>query len=215
MAYTAIILVQLGSTDTGLTLSAKLYDSSNVQQGSTITTGFTELGNGEYQWVVSLDDSFRGTARFYSGGSTYQTSLPINGSLYYLVAIKGRTDLIGSAEVEFSNPLVQEQSFTIVRGDDYSSALGNMPTYTNEDWPDLTGATVEFRCKHRYTGTYIDPIECEASGTTIAIPLPTEVTEDLAIGTDAYLFDVQATLPDGKVTLINGTMTVQEDVVDA
>lgn len=215
MSYQAVILVQLGSTDTGLTLSAKLFDVSNVQQGATVTTGFTELGNGEYEWVGTIPSGFEGTARFYSGGATYQTSLPINGTLEKLIAIQAKTALIGTAGVEFSNPLVTSDSLTLRRGDDYSANLGNAPSWTKDSWPDLSSADVEFAVKHRFTGISIEPIECEVSGSTVTVPIPSTVTASLSPGVDLYLFDVQATIEGERLTLVTGELTVTEDVVDA
>jgi hypothetical protein len=218
MSYTRSIIIKLGSTDTGLTLSAKLYDTANALS-STVTTGFTELSGGEYVWLATLADAFRGSIRFYSGGSTYQTSLAVNEESADIIAIKGKTDLIGTAGVDYSSPTVTDSTLEIVRGDDYSAAIGNRPAWSSTVWPDLTGATASFRAKNKFTGDYIDPITCAISGTTtqtVSVPLSSDVTEDLAVGRAVYLFDVQATLASGeRVTLITGSMTVVEDMVDA
>jgi hypothetical protein len=73
MAYNYLTVVKLGTTNTGLTLTAKLYDTGNSLI-ATVTSGFTELGDGEYTWYyTSMPDNFVGTIRFYNG-ATYLTS---------------------------------------------------------------------------------------------------------------------------------------------
>ncbi len=62
------ILIALASTQTGLTLSAQLYTSAGAASGSAITSGFTELGHGFYQWTYTLPSDFQGTATFSASG---------------------------------------------------------------------------------------------------------------------------------------------------
>ena len=49
----------------GLTLNAKLFDSSGAQTGATITTGFSDLGDGAYQYLATIPDGHVGTLKIY------------------------------------------------------------------------------------------------------------------------------------------------------
>ncbi len=49
----------------GLTLNAKLFDSAGTQTGSTITTGFNDLGDGAYQYLATIPDGHVGTLKIY------------------------------------------------------------------------------------------------------------------------------------------------------
>ena len=79
MAWTLDAIIKLAPSDTGLTLKCQLVNSDGTDNGEEITTGFTELAGGEYHWTHdAMPDGFRGFAKFLSGASTYQTSMPIN-----------------------------------------------------------------------------------------------------------------------------------------
>mgnify|MGYP003973156793 CR=1 FL=1 len=69
MAYTQNMNLALGSSKTGLTLVAQLVTSAGADTGSTITTGFSEIGGGNYLWNYdSFSDDFRGGVKFYESG---------------------------------------------------------------------------------------------------------------------------------------------------
>lgn len=72
--------VSLYRTDTGLTLSAQLKTDAGVNYGTLITTGFLEVGGGEYQWTYDLPDEFPGgPAVFYSAsGTKYETFISVS-----------------------------------------------------------------------------------------------------------------------------------------
>lgn len=71
MSYTLCISLALGSSKTGLTLNAQLLDSSLGVVGSAISSGFSEVGNGNYLWNYSgFPDGFRGGVKFYPQGSS-------------------------------------------------------------------------------------------------------------------------------------------------
>lgn len=77
-AYTLSFAVALGSTKTGLvgTLSAQLFagdapGSSAVPLGDPVTTGFTEIGLGNYCWIGEIPNrGFRGIVAFKVGSQT-------------------------------------------------------------------------------------------------------------------------------------------------
>ena len=71
MAFTYSIAISLGSKATGYTLGAQLVDSNGNDYGSQITSGFSEIGTGNYIWTYTgFPTGFRGGIKFY------QTSTP-------------------------------------------------------------------------------------------------------------------------------------------
>ena len=72
MSYILDISLNLGSASTGLTLKAQLVDTGGANVGSAVTTGFTEIGLGNYLWhYASFPDGHRGGVKFLnnSGGA--------------------------------------------------------------------------------------------------------------------------------------------------
>ena len=74
MSYHVSEPIILGVSNTGLTLYAKLINRDDgLQQGSNISSGFTELAVGDYRFEYdSVPDGFYGYAQFYnSAGDIY------------------------------------------------------------------------------------------------------------------------------------------------
>ncbi|CAN0480258.1 unnamed protein product, partial [Phaeothamnion confervicola] len=81
LAYRIRKKIGLGSNRTGLTLKGQLYDSAGATVGSEITTGFTELGGGDYEIDHSnCPDGFIGRILVYTGTlpSGYRASTTIS-----------------------------------------------------------------------------------------------------------------------------------------
>jgi len=69
MAYTLDISLALGGTKTGLTVAAQLVGATGANVGSEVTTGFAEIGNGNYLWhYTAFPDGHRGGVKFYESG---------------------------------------------------------------------------------------------------------------------------------------------------
>lgn len=68
MSYALIFAISLGSSQTGLSLNAQLIDSTGSNSGSPVTTGFVEIGSGNYLWNGTIPDDFYGIAAFNAGG---------------------------------------------------------------------------------------------------------------------------------------------------
>jgi len=67
--YTQNVNIGLGTSKTGLTLVAQLVTSAGVNTGSSITSGFSEIGAGNYLWTYdNFEDDFRGGVKFYESG---------------------------------------------------------------------------------------------------------------------------------------------------
>ena len=59
----------LGTSQTGLTMAAMIVDTSGGDVGSEITSGFTEIGQGNYLWhCTTMPDDHRGGVKFYEDG---------------------------------------------------------------------------------------------------------------------------------------------------
>lgn len=71
MSYTLNFSLALGASKTGLAdLRAQLVDSAGANSGSAISTGFIEIGTGNYLWSYgSFADGFRGGVKFYSNAT--------------------------------------------------------------------------------------------------------------------------------------------------
>ena len=68
MAYTLSIPIVLGAAATGKTLKAQLVDTAGADVGSAVTTGFVEIGKGNYGWTyAAFPDGFRGFVKVYEG----------------------------------------------------------------------------------------------------------------------------------------------------
>jgi len=72
--FTRIIPVILGSGLPSETLRAQLVDAAGVNVGTAVTTGFVNLGTGNYAWLyAAFPDGFRGGVKFLkdSDGTLY------------------------------------------------------------------------------------------------------------------------------------------------
>ena len=71
MSYTLNFSLSLGPGKAGLTdLRAQLVTSSGTNSGTAISTGFAEIGSGNYLWnYASFTDDFRGGVKFYSNAA--------------------------------------------------------------------------------------------------------------------------------------------------
>src|SRR5882724_9076878 len=70
MAYTLDYSIDLGAVNTGLTLTAQLVNTAGASVGGLISTGFTEIGVGNYLWhYAAFPDGHRGGVIFKSGAT--------------------------------------------------------------------------------------------------------------------------------------------------
>ena len=70
MNYTVCYPISLGATKVGLTLNAQLVDGDGDDVGSSITTGFAEIGDGNYSLTTDLPDDNLGIIKIYESGTT-------------------------------------------------------------------------------------------------------------------------------------------------
>ena len=150
-------------------------------------------------------------------------------ALGYIDDIKTKTDLISSGTaITITSPVTSDQDVEITAGDDFSSAGSNRLTWTEADYtgPDLSAATVTFRCQ--LTSLYeagAGAVALEVAGTisidgttnTYYVALTAVQTAALSptppADKKAYTYDLTVTLATGEtITKAVGAMTVLRDV---
>ncbi|MCI0398782.1 MAG: hypothetical protein L0322_28165 [Chloroflexi bacterium] len=107
----------------------------------------------------------------------------------------------------------------IVQGDDYNNSDGRAFSWSSDDWPDLTGATLAWAADNTRnpaeTHTAVPVVVAAGGGTqTIRLELTAAITGAMEAGSARYNFHIRATLAGGrKVTLISpkSTITVLAD----
>jgi hypothetical protein len=78
MAYTLTIPVVMGTGQGGLVLRAQLKDTAGVNVGGVVTTGFVDLGDGNYGWTGTIPDGFLGYVVFTDAGNTLEAVAAVN-----------------------------------------------------------------------------------------------------------------------------------------
>lgn len=147
---------------------------------------------------------------------SYHSAYPTTGTFgYYLDAAISTRSTLSAANLTVVSPASQTGALTLVHGDDYNASdTGREIAWTSTGWPDLTGASVTFTARRfgavaiTKAGTVVTP-----TGTAkIRVDLTSADTLAMMVGTDAYKYDVQVTLANGrKFTAVLSTITVQAD----
>lgn len=226
MAYTLDINIALGSSQTGLTLSAQLVDTAGANVGSAITTGFTEIGVGNYLWhYTGFPDAHRGGVKFSTTGGTLKAFVAINpeeaenlqGSL--TAARAAKLDLIGTGVATVSQPVQDSGDITTIRGDAYSNTDSRSLEWTTTAatvWPTLTGASVTFTARSLTNTSELTKTATVVTSTgaskKVRVELTPSDTSSMALG--PHKFDLQATLSGTtrRITLVRGVWTIKEDI---
>ena len=70
MSYPFAFSIALTTSDTGLTLYGQLVDTAGTNVGAQITTGFTEIGSGNYLLsVTAVPNNHRGGLEIYNNAN--------------------------------------------------------------------------------------------------------------------------------------------------
>lgn len=127
--------------------------------------------------------------------------------------------LITAGSITVTNPVSAETGdLELVRGDDYTASSGRvLPEWSSEDWAalDLTHAeSVTFKAKTRYSSDILTAAVTVVSDTAVRLDSLTHtLTDELAVSSGEYRFDVEAVLASGDiVTLAQGFLNIVEDV---
>jgi len=133
-----------------------------------------------------------------------------------LNVIEARTaNITAGTEINVVQPVAQDQTLTLVRGDDYSAADGRALQWTGY-FPDLTGATITFTIASRRDYQAIVQATCTAApGTegawTVTAELTSAQTSLLNPYDTSYVYDVEAVIDSRHVTLVRGRVEVLPD----
>jgi hypothetical protein len=95
--------IHLGPIYAGLTLAAQLVNTAGVVVGDPITTGFVEIGNGDYLWTATIPTSFQGGVKVYEAGSP--GAVLAIGAIQESAVNAGSTAYTNTVTDDSSNPL--------------------------------------------------------------------------------------------------------------
>jgi len=211
--------------EAGLTLSAQLVNSTGVNVGSEVTTGFTDFGLGYYLWhYAAFPDGHRGAVKFSAGG-VLKAIAAINPEEAENTDAKTSSRAAAGASipaVTIVSPVLTSGSVQLVRGDDYANADGRALTFNISDpsgagIPSLTGATVRFKTappgmSGTGTGLNVTGTVVTATGTTRTVRFELTSAQTVSLPPAAHSFDVEATLSTARViTLLQGQCIVLPD----
>jgi hypothetical protein len=191
--------ITLGSTDIGLTsdLRAQLMDTEAAPVGAAISTGFVEVGGGNYMLTCSIPSGHKGGIKFYNQSTddilAFAAINPEDDE--YKALIKAKTDTLGAGKVQVNSPVTPSGDATIYAGYDMTAANGLALDFLDPgDWPDLTGAQVTFAARNHdiftLQGVVLDP----GGANQIARFEPLAVDTAGLFESDKWFFDVYALL---------------------
>lgn len=197
MSYELIFVADFGASQTGLTLNAKLYNSAGAQVGSTIVSGFVEIGNGAYSYLATIPAGHRGTFVIYKASdAAVHVTFSVNPEEGEYAA-----GLVAGVVTINSAVSADGGTVTLYRGDDYLYAAGNALSWSGTAWS-LTGGTVNF-----YAGTIVQQGTITAA-TAFYVPLTGAQTLTLAAGHGEFLVRA-VTATAGTVTILRGDLIVE------
>jgi hypothetical protein len=221
MAYTLLIPINLGASQTGLSLKAQLF-ADGVAVGSEITTGFTEDGMGDYSWkYAGFPDDFRGIVKFYTGTlpSGYKARAAINPEEAENSDIKtseveggggGSDSLQRTAAIRVSDQQADSDDIYLTSGDSYSTANGRALHFLDVKslWPDLDAGTVNFYVQDSVIQAEV--VEDTGNNKEVKVELSSTDTAELAVGKSRYsLRHILDGTPDEVETLATGRVIVK------
>lgn len=225
--YTLDFAINLGASQTGLTLKAILVNSTGVVVGSEITTTFTEIGLGQYlAHLTAIPDSFRGGIKFYTGTlpSGLRAFSAINPQEAEFSDVKtssvsggggGSDSLQRTQAIRVSDQLNNSDDIYLTVGDSYSTDNGRAIHFIDIKalWPDLDAGTVKFYAQD----SIIDATVVTATSTPkeVKVELTSAQTAALSVGKSRYslrhVIDQVSPTPDDVETLAQGRLTVKEN----
>jgi hypothetical protein len=221
--YTLDFSINLGASQTGLTLKAILVNSSNVDVGSEMTSGFSEIGFGQYLFhCTTIPDAHRGGIKFYTG--TLPTGLKafaaINPQEAEFTDVKtssisgggGGDSLQRTAAIRVSDQQEDSEDIFITIGDSYSTDNGRAIHFldVNGLWPDLDEGTVKFFVQdEEVTATVVTATDIVKE---VKVELTSTVTAALAVARSRYTVrHILTGSPDEVEVLAQGKAIVKDN----
>jgi hypothetical protein len=128
MAYTFSKILTLGAGETGLTLTAALFDTEKVSAAGLSTTEMSEVaaGSGTYIWAGTIPDSHRGYITF-SDGATFKAAVSVNPEEAENTDVKTSTRTSSSATwAVLTSSGLSSDNISAVRGDSWSIDFTNL-----------------------------------------------------------------------------------------
>ncbi len=151
MAYAMCYGLNLGSANAGLADLRAQLRSAGADVGAAISTGFTDEGNGCYEWqYASFPDSFRGSVKFYSNAAPATT-----------------LGIVGANPEDGENIDAKTTSRSSHSAADVVTALGTGSTLTAIPWNAVWDAEVQSECTDALNA-YDPPTNAEMEARTLA-----------------------------------------------
>jgi hypothetical protein len=206
--YKATIGVVLGVSKTGQSLKAQLVSPSGTLVGSLISSGFVEIGQGNYMWTYDqFPASFRGGVKFFAGNNL-MAFMTINPELLEYVDAPISSRLTSAIKVPtFSIPVVADEGTPVVfrQTDDYFASEGRSIDVSSEAWPPLAEAVVRLTVKSKKPG-FIKVLPVLPDNT---VRLELSSAELAQMGSGRWPFEINTRLAnDHLLTLLKGIFSV-------
>lgn len=143
MTYALGFNIALGGSQTGITLNAQLRDETGSAVGSVISTGFIEIGSGQYFWYNSaMPDAFIGYVEFFEQGvpGTILASTSVNPQETELSDVKTSSRLANDdARLDNLDTALSDLATDV----DMSSVLTYLDLMESILWGVTTGGTTD------------------------------------------------------------------------
>jgi hypothetical protein len=97
------VSINLGNSNTNLTLNAQIVDVNGNNVGPAIISGFTEIGNGYYFWTHEVLDTYRGGIKFFDMDDTstvlaFLALDQLDGQNLYFAQIRYISDVVNNQD---------------------------------------------------------------------------------------------------------------------
>ena len=178
-ATTQTFTVSLGPSKGGLLptpgLTAQLRDIDGVVTGSAVTTGFVDLGGGNYSWTGSIPDKFRGSVSFaVVGGSSVLGVVPINPEEIDLITEIHSAVTYGSGGVLVDHNYGGTDALRYVSPDNQGIAFAEIKAFASSDYAagNRSGAYVQGRTQTGSDGRWKTPLALSAGSYKLVFSLP-------------------------------------------
>lgn len=218
MSFTQTNTLALGSGLTGITadLRGQLIDTDGTSVGAAITTGFVEVGAGNYLHTFTSPETTEAAIKYYreSTGDVLAVA-PTEGQAYDVYT---GVLAIGAGRVSVSSPVTASGKVTLYSGYDHLGAL--RLTFTEPEgstWPtSLVGAEVHLLAQTGHgTGAVTADIEGDVlvdTGDEKVIRFaPTAAETEPLTATTTGKYDLYAIIDTDEVPLVVGGQLIVRD----